>query len=244
MQNPSTLCVLLLLGHVIGDFYLQSDAIAKKKHEALRCLLLHAALYMLGMAVPLGGAALLVPDWGWLWLWLFAGITHLLIDILKRRIKYKPFILDQLFHLVTLGVAALIWGQALEARPLASYAFSFLPSKPLLTVITGLLCLMRPVGLLIASGEIWDFSKAKTPPDESQQGAGRMIGYLERLIVYFLLLYGQVGAVAFVIASKAVIRFPEIKAGQTALAEYFLIGTLLSMAFAFAIPLALGLLTP
>ncbi len=119
---------------------------------------------------------------------------------------------------------------------------AFLPGKPLAVVIAGLLCLIRPVGLLIASGEIWDFSKAKTPPDESQKGAGKMIGYLERLIVYALLLFGQIGAVGFVIAAKAVIRFPEIKEGKNALAEYYLIGTLLSMAFAFTIPLLLGLI--
>ncbi len=242
MQNNYTICVLLLLGHVIGDFYLQSNDIAEKKKESICYLLLHVALYMLGMGIPLGAAALQSPNLGWLWMWLYAGLTHFIIDFLKRKTKYKPFIIDQLAHLIILGVASLIWGQSIEAHPFVFYAVPFLPAKPLILAITGLLLLLKPIGLVIASGEIWDFSKAKTPLDESQKGAGRMIGYLERLIVFFLLLYGQIGAVGFVIAVKAIIRFPEIKEGKNALAEYYLIGTLLSMAFAFTIPLLLGLM--
>ncbi len=242
MQNTYIISVLLLLGHVLGDFYFQSKSMAEKKQTAFRSLLLHGALYMLGMALPLGVAALLSFNFAWLWLWLCVGLAHLTTDFLKRYIKYKPFILDQLLHLFALGLAALIWGRALTVHPYILYDAPFLPSKPLIAVIAGVLCLLKPVGLLIGKGEIWDFNKAKTPPDESQKDAGRMIGYLERLIVYFLLLFGQVGAVGFVIAAKAVIRFPEIREGQTALAEYYLIGTLLSMAFAFVIPILLGLM--
>ena len=242
MQNLCIVFILLLFGHVLGDFYFQSKAMAERKAKHAMYLLLHGALYMLGMAAPLGFAALFSPDLRWLWLWLFAGLTHLPIDLLKRRMKYKPFILDQLLHLVILGVMGVIFGQGLQAPLFASYAAPFLSPEPLLMVITGILCLLKPAGLTIASNEIWNFGKGKAQPDESQKGAGKMIGYLERLIVFFLLIHGQFTAVAFVITAKAVIRFPEIKEGQAALAEYYLIGTLLSMAFAFTIPLLLGLL--
>ena len=116
--------------------------------------------------------------------------------------------------------------------------------KSVILVVLGLLCILRPVGVLIEQGDVWDFSRNKNPPDESQKGAGKMIGYLERIVIYFLLLVGQYAAIAFVITAKSVARFPEIgKDGQgRMLAEYYLIGTLLSMISVFTITLLLGLL--
>ncbi len=259
MQNTYTICVLLLLGHVIGDFYLQSNAMVdnKKKifvsgitkevrRKAVYYLLMHGLVYMLCIGAVLGAA---IPfSYDLLRTWLAAGLSHLIIDTFKPCInnKYKPFIVDQVLHFAAMAFTVLAWGQLLPIREFALYEASFLPQKPLLAFITGLCCLIKPVGLLIGEGELWDLKKAKPQTEEAQTGAGTMIGYLERLIVFFLIICGQIGAVGFVIAAKAVIRFPEISSDNTsgakaALAEYYLIGTLLSMSFAFAIPLLLGL---
>jgi len=104
-----------------------------------------------------------------------------------------------------------------------------------------------PVGILIEKGDIWSFNKDKsTPaPSEKQKGAGKMIGYLERTIVFFLLTNGQFAAIAFVIAAKSAIRFKEIEQSTdaTSLAEYYIIGTLISMISVFIVAFLLGIIS-
>jgi len=177
------------------------------------------------------------------WILLVANVSHTLIDFLKRFVKWKSFSLDQLAHLAVLVTVWAVWGQSLNVKEFFLLEFTYLQKSAILIVL-GLLCILRPIGVLIEQGDVWDFSRNKNSLDESQKGAGKMIGYLERTVVYFLLLVGQYAAIAFVIAAKSVARFPEIgKDGQgRMLAEYYLIGTLLSMISVFTTTLLLGLL--
>lgn len=69
-----------------------------------------------------------------------------------------------------------------------------------------------------------------------------MIGYLERLILLTLLLLDQYPAMALIVTAKSVIRIPSLRRpdgdeagdrpGERITAEYFLIGTLGSIAVA------------
>ena len=68
-------------------------------------------------------------------------------------------------------------------------------------------------------------------------GAGELIGVLERLVTFALVLAGGLPAVGFVVAAKAAARFPEFK--DKAFAEYFLIGTLTSVGLALVLGLVL-----
>jgi len=67
----------------------------------------------------------------------------------------------------------------------------------------------------------------------SISGAGRYIGYLERSIAVILVLAREPGAIAFVVAAKAIMRFESAK--DRPFAEYFLIGTFTSILTAVAI---------
>ncbi len=74
---------------------------------------------------------------------------------------------------------------------------------------------------------------------ESTSGApagGRIIGMLERAFAYCGVLLGHPEAAALVVAVKSVARFPEFSKPHVGrkFAEYFLIGTLLSIGFALA----------
>jgi len=250
--------LLLLLGHFAGDFYTQSDKMAQGKlsgdtQERREALALHGLLYAICMAVTLFGGV----EWSWNLLWLFLAVcvTHMITDCVKRFIKKKPFILDQCIHGAFLFSAWCIWGGSVTVRAFVpDFTLPFLPQSPLWTLL-GLMIILRPAGYLIESDEIWNFSNiAPSEPQidanrtsKSQKDASRMIGYLERLIVYFLLISNQYASIGFVIAAKAVIRFPEIdqknpavKRGQ---AEYFLIGTLLSMVSVFTVALLLRLIS-
>ena len=59
---------------------------------------------------------------------------------------------------------------------------------------------------------------------------GRVIGMLERVLLFLILVQGEWAAVGFVIAAKSVVRFPELN--KRDFAEYYLLGTLASFLFA------------
>jgi hypothetical protein len=66
--------------------------------------------------------------------------------------------------------------------------------------------------------------------DASEYARGRVIGLLERVLIYFFVLHGQFGAVGFTLAAKGFTRFKELD--NRGFAEYVLIGTLLSSGLA------------
>ena len=66
--------------------------------------------------------------------------------------------------------------------------------------------------------------------DQVEYNRGRVIGALERLITFFFVLKGAYGALAFLIAAKGMTRFKQLDDRE--FAEYFLIGTFLSIILA------------
>lgn len=61
-------------------------------------------------------------------------------------------------------------------------------------------------------------------------GAGKKIGQVERAIILTLALMGEFGTISFVFVAKSMARFEQLKERQ--FAEYYLLGTLLSISFA------------
>lgn len=66
--------------------------------------------------------------------------------------------------------------------------------------------------------------------DLAEYERGKLIGILERTFIYFLIIFHQIGAIAVIIALKSLARFKELEDKQ--FAEYFLIGSLLSLLMA------------
>lgn len=60
-----------------------------------------------------------------------------------------------------------------------------------------------------------------------------MIGNLERALIFLLIFIGYPAGIGFLVAAKSILRFEEAK--KQKLAEYVLIGTLLSFSMAIAI---------
>jgi hypothetical protein len=61
-------------------------------------------------------------------------------------------------------------------------------------------------------------------------GAGKKIGQVERAIILTLALMGEFGTISFVFVAKSMARFEQLK--ERRFAEYYLLGTLLSIFFA------------
>lgn len=66
--------------------------------------------------------------------------------------------------------------------------------------------------------------------NRQEYNAGRLIGILERILIFFFVLADQFTAIAFIIAAKGFARFKELD--QRQFAEYVLIGTLMSVVLA------------
>ncbi len=65
------------------------------------------------------------------------------------------------------------------------------------------------------------------------KGAGTVIGIIERVMVLTFVLVNQYTAITIIFAAKSIARFNELK--EREMAEYYLIGTLLSITFALLV---------
>lgn len=88
--------------------------------------------------------------------------------------------------------------------------------------------------------ELKSEQESDVPVNRAEYNRGRLIGMLERLLIFMMAASGQYTAVGFVLALKAAIRFPELK--ERDFAEYVLIGTLLSTILAIGVALSINLL--
>ncbi|HTB94709.1 MAG TPA: hypothetical protein VK728_17875, partial [Candidatus Sulfotelmatobacter sp.] len=64
------------------------------------------------------------------------------------------------------------------------------------------------------------------------QNAGMYIGWLERFVVLTALVLQSPATVGLILTAKTIVRYPEMKSVR--FAEYFLIGTLLSLSLGIA----------
>ncbi len=84
-------------------------------------------------------------------------------------------------------------------------------------------------GTLFVRTVLDPFGKSTPTVNEAELRRGRMIGNLERLLIYILALLQVWSLVSVTVAVKAIARFKKLEEQQ--FAEYFLIGTLSSLLF-------------
>ncbi len=112
-------------------------------------------------------------------------------------------------------------------------------SRPVQLALLGLLLAANEANLLIRAVFDWLDLKPRVPPAEKgtvdlgEFNRGRIIGLLERALLYSFVLHAQFGAIGFILAAKAFARFKALE--NRSFAEYVLIGTLLSACLALAI---------
>ena len=84
--------ILLILCHLLGDYVLQNDFIAKSKGSNWYHLFVHCAIYLVPFIVVFGLN----------WKILFLFVTHMIVDPLKARWNKISYFQDQLIHYLTL----------------------------------------------------------------------------------------------------------------------------------------------
>jgi hypothetical protein len=233
--------VVLVTAHFLGDFIFQSDIYASLKRRPF-ILLKHAF-------VIAASSYILCGIW---YLWqipLFIFLTHGLTDYIKARLKKESaysFVLDQALHLAIISVIAILVAKMKILSPNESSTFwvgllgkSFLKY---LILMSGLIVAVKAGGPLIGlavkpftdqlqkSGEGMTM-KGVTNARGFENG-GKVIGYLERSLIFLFILIGQPEGIGFLIAAKSILRFGEIKDHENRMeAEYIIIGTLMSFGY-------------
>lgn len=215
---PETLAALLL-AHAVADFLLQSTRMVETKRRPVT-LLLHGAVVLATAQAALGRIDAWEP--------LALAAAHVAIDALKAwalPARLWAFLADQAVHLATILAVALyapdlfaggLWASAQWAPGAMVYAAGLILAVPAGGHV---------VALLVAP-------LASEAPKGLPEG-GRLIGLLERGIIFLLIAVGQPAGIGFLIAAKSVLRFESTK-GQEA-SEYVIIGTLASFGWAMVI---------
>ena len=231
----SILC-LFLIGHVLGDFYLQSSKMAKDKDKSFKELIKHCGLYLVAMVL----AAVPIISWTVI---IYAGliaVTHFIIDLVKFLLKGSEitkgkevmlYIIDQVLHIAIATVATWILYNSMNQVEYIACLKGIVDKMhiDLMVVISWVLIILviiKPVSVTIRTV----LNRYRPESDEEKEGlpnAGALIGILERCIILALLFAQQYSAIGFVLTAKSVARYNKI-AEDAEFSEYYLLGTLLS----------------
>lgn len=245
------LFLYLLLAHIVGDFFLQSQHICNEKKEKGLC---GSHLYGHAFVIFILSAVVMFSIKNW-----FAasiiGISHLIIDSIKsffeKKLKYKGieyenrynlllFIADQCLHLLIILIISW-WVLQCNEWKLPQYLRS-INARDLLILIAFLFC-SKPANVFIRL--ILDFCQVKTIKgnvddsiikEEASFKSGSLIGVFERWIILLFMLVNQYLTIGYLITAKSILRFGEGERNERI--EYILAGTLVS----FAIAIVCGLL--
>lgn len=248
---------ILMIGHLLGDFYFQTNKLAEKKKKSLVYTMLHCFIYCFVMLI------VLITTTGKLventFLALLMGGLHLVVDGIKCELykrknlgKYEltVFIIDQIIHLVILFLVNCVfdiefniaWNQCISVnvskvlQNSLTFVFSFLlcgkPAALIVSLVFGLI----PKTIESAENDVVIIGKKR----QESIRIGSWIGILEREIILILGVLGQYGAIGFVIAAKSLARHSQLN--EPAFAEKYLIGTLLSSLIALLGVLACSIL--
>ena len=241
MQMATTVLLALLFAYVLGEFPLQASRFAAKGDRWWTYLLhggIHLALLTAALAIFVPLELVLNRR-----LAIFVSayiLVHLAIDVSKHVLISRKLVADSLFifltgqtlHLVNIvGVSVLIsrldW-QAIQLMLTISETTkgTILVGGVVYTAVVfagGYLIRYMTKGLL----------DPRQLPEPEQQliNAGLYIGWLERFLVVTAVVLRSPTLIGLILTGKSIARFPEMK--EPKFAEYFLIGTLLSVSIGF-----------
>ncbi|MFU8861798.1 MAG: hypothetical protein ACNA8K_15390 [Cyclonatronaceae bacterium] len=183
------------------------------------------------------------------WLLLVPGLTYLSERVSQNLNRNRGLLL--LLHILVAGMLSSAFPNLqpglLTDDLLKIIHQNFLPIASVNwlgvhVVLFGLLLIVNEMNIIIRY--LMEIMNLKPLPrevagfDEQDYNTGRVIGLLERIFIYILVLAGQFTAVGFILTAKGIIRYPELK--NKTFAEYVLIGTLLSALSALVTALFVG----
>lgn len=242
--------VFVLIGHILADFYAQTDRIAREKRGSVRFLALHCGLYALCL-IPFCLLSFSFPRA--VGAWVVLALVHAAIDAAKmawerrKKASLAVFCFDQALHVLACLVVSSAFFDGFSVVDVAIPLVGVMGRESFsvgLSAALVLLVVWRPaaifVRLLLGSLRMGcaepDEPTEPAEPRESTATAeeprtGTWIGILERTIIGVLTLCGQFEAIAFVLTAKSIARFKRLS-DDKGFAECYLVGTLASTAIA------------
>ena len=218
------LIAALIASHFIADFLFQPHWLVEHKNK-LSFLLLHAAIHALVVYFVL-------QVWSCWQAPIGVFILHTIIDGIKARIDINAatlFALDQAAHIISLFFLGwmLLHSNWMTTLDMIGY-------KPLIFT-AGLIATIRGSGFFIGkfTRDLIEKDKELKEKLKGLANGGKLIGQLERALIFLFVYIGQPAGIGFLVAAKSILRFEEAK--EQKIAEYVLIGTLMSFSFAIAI---------
>tara|TARA_R110002033_G_scaffold170767_1_gene214150 strand:+ start:403 stop:1113 length:711 start_codon:yes stop_codon:yes gene_type:complete len=214
----------LLLAHLVGDFLLQPTTWVKdkkKKKIKSKYLYYHIGLHLLLLLITTQF------NKDYLLGIFFLVLSHLAIDCAKLYFEKKKtaklwFFIDQLLHLLMIVVVVYCYFPY-------EIPFESLYSQQSLALITSLV-LVTYVSAIVLKVLLSKWSAQIIKIDTGNtNNAGKYIGILERLFIFFFVVINFWEGIGFLLAAKSIFRFGDLKESKDIrLTEYILIGTLLS----------------
>ena len=231
------LALTLLAAHLMGDFVLQTEQMARGKRRPGWLFLHVAIIVVLSYALVGHWFSFLIP--------LVIGVSHAIIDSIKARVPggATVFVIDQLAHFAVIGAIALF------ASFFGTVSFwTVLFGKTywvILAFVCGVILTVRTGGLLVGfwvQPYLEEMRAAGAQPETTFKlirgltNGGRLIGQWERALIFLFVGMGLPGSVGFLVAAKSIFRFGELKERENRMeAEYITIGTLMSFGWALAV---------
>jgi len=228
--------LILIIAHVLGDFYFQSNKLAEKKQKDHRFVLMHSLLYLVVLCIciiPFWSNSLFIAI-------LVLAVAHLITDSCKyawcKRHEHShiTYFVDQVIHVGCIAAASAYMtynDYMLSMLPAIEGSLTMVngdPGKPFLWVGLTLL-ILKPANVTIK--RLTDRFKPTDDIENGKENAGALIGSLERLIAILLISIGQYAAIGLVLTAKSVARYNKISESKQ-FAEYYLLGTLASLLYA------------
>lgn len=226
----------LVAAHAIVDFIFQSKEASGNKTK-FRVLAWHSIQFGIVSYILLG----IIKAWP---VALIFGISHLVIDAFKARIKkdtLQVFLFDQVAHFLAIIIISLtFYNLKMYSPPGFWFKVIGMEYYNFLLYMAGLIVSVKMGSILIRLG----FKAIDMRPSDitllkengSIPDGGKIIGYLERALIYLFVLVGHSEAIGFLIAAKSVFRFGETSGkDQRKEAEYVIIGTLSSFLFGLVV---------
>jgi hypothetical protein len=241
MQTTLPILLALLLAHLLADFPLQSRTMVLGKKTAWTAYLKHGLVHYLAAVACLlvftSQPCASVHTQGLLILYV---LVHLGIDASKQVLIAKSlfpdcarlFLADQAAHLVT--ITGLTWMLSPVAWVNLWIALNWSATAKLHFLAIAIVY----VGVLFGGGyfvrhctrSLSEQSLIAPETPEELRNAGLYIGWLERFLVVTAILVQSPTMIGLILTGKSIARYPELK--QARFAEYFLIGTFLSISIA------------
>lgn len=256
------LLVPLVAGHLLADFVFQTDRMVAHK-ERWGVLLVHVSVVAVTSWILIGPAVAAIPL-----VLVVAVLHLLVDlgkgSIERRAFGDEPtdtsdlqvpgfwsrngpsvlFLGDQAVHALTLVALVAFMGRVpfvSDVAPdtgvwTAAFGTSYLR---FLVLLSGLIVATTGVGYFF--GHFLARFERELEPDQrgGLSKGGYWIGVTERSLIFLFILVGEPAGIGFLAAAKSVFRIGELKDSKDRkLAEYILIGTLLSFAAAMVVGLA------